>query len=315
MYAYIVLLHVIGAFVFALSHGVSVAVGLRLRGVRSREQAAGMLELSGMAIGGMYVGLLLLLVGGIWAGFAGEHWGRLWIWAAIGILVVIIGAMYAVATPFYGYGGQLHRWFEGEELLNGPFNMWQPGIIEAICSFPGCYSLHFMSHDTFAANKAALGAEPYPLLAYPSVDAGNPAITTDPFNPIDQGAKKRYSSFSASGFDKLELAKAKVLADYLASPLPPALAPKFYCIRGITNAYTTLSETTWGFVPPLPPSPITDTYVAAGDTTLPAWTTRHVGILPGHLGDVVGNGAEHRKIMDSTKTFALLAAILSIPYP
>ena len=102
MYAYIVLLHVIGAFVFALSHGVSVAVGLRLRGVRSREQAAGMLELSGMAIGGMYVGLLLLLVGGIWAGFAGEHWGRLWIWAAIGILVVIIGAMYAVATPFYG---------------------------------------------------------------------------------------------------------------------------------------------------------------------------------------------------------------------
>ena len=102
MYAYIVLLHVIGAFVFALSHGVSVAVGLRLRGGRSREQAAGMLELSGMAIGGMYVGLLLLLVGGIWAGFAGEHWGRLWIWAAIGILVVIIGAMYAVATPFYG---------------------------------------------------------------------------------------------------------------------------------------------------------------------------------------------------------------------
>jgi len=101
MYAYIVLLHVIGAFVFALSHGVSVAVGLRLRGVRSREQIAGLLELSGMAIGGLYVGLLLLLVGGIWAGFAGDHWGRLWIWIAIGILVAVIVAMYAIATPFY----------------------------------------------------------------------------------------------------------------------------------------------------------------------------------------------------------------------
>jgi hypothetical protein len=101
MYDYIVLLHVIGAFVFALAHGVSFAVGLRLRGVRSREQVAGLLELSGMAIGGLYVGLLLLLVGGIWAGFAGDHWGRLWIWVSIGILVAVIVAMYAIATPFY----------------------------------------------------------------------------------------------------------------------------------------------------------------------------------------------------------------------
>ena len=102
MYPYIVLLHVIGAFVFALSHGVSLAVSLRLRGVESRERAAALLELSGMAIGGLYVGLLLLLVGGVWAGFAGDHWGRLWIWVAIGILVVIVVAMYAIATPFYG---------------------------------------------------------------------------------------------------------------------------------------------------------------------------------------------------------------------
>jgi hypothetical protein len=101
MYDYIVLLHVIGAFVFALAHGVSFAVGFRLRGVRSREQVAGLLELSGMAIGGLYVGLLLLLVGGIWAGFAGDHWGRLWIWVSIGILVAVIVAMYAIATPFY----------------------------------------------------------------------------------------------------------------------------------------------------------------------------------------------------------------------
>jgi hypothetical protein len=102
MYPYIVLLHVIGAFIFALAHGVSVAVALRLRGVESRERAAALLELSGMAIGGLYVGLLLLLVGGVWAGFAGDHWGNLWIWVALGTLVVITVAMYAIATPFYG---------------------------------------------------------------------------------------------------------------------------------------------------------------------------------------------------------------------
>jgi len=55
-----------------------------------------------MALGLTYVGLLLLLIGGIAAGIAGEHFSRGWIWAAIAILVVIIVAMYAMATPFYG---------------------------------------------------------------------------------------------------------------------------------------------------------------------------------------------------------------------
>lgn len=102
MYAYIVLLHVIGAFIFALAHGVSFAVALRLRAVTSREQAAALLDLSQMAVGGLYGGLVLLLIGGVWAGFAGNHWDRGWIWAALGVLIVVTVAMYAIATPFYG---------------------------------------------------------------------------------------------------------------------------------------------------------------------------------------------------------------------
>ncbi len=101
MYAYIVLLHVVGAFVFALAHGVSVAVSLRLRTVSDRGELRGLLALSQLSIGGLYVGLVLLLIGGVWAGFAGDHWGRAWIWAAIAILVIITAAMYAIATPFY----------------------------------------------------------------------------------------------------------------------------------------------------------------------------------------------------------------------
>ena len=102
MYQYIVLLHVTGAFIFALAHGVSIAVSLRLRGARSREQVAGLLDLSQIATGGLYTGLVLLLIGGVWAGFVGEHWSRGWIWAALGTLIVVIVVMYAVATPFYG---------------------------------------------------------------------------------------------------------------------------------------------------------------------------------------------------------------------
>ena len=102
MYSYIVLLHVVGAFVFALSHGVSVAVALRLRSVTSRDRAAALLDLSQMATGGLYVGLVLLLIGGVWAAFAAGLWDRAWIWASIGALVAVIVAMYAIATPFYG---------------------------------------------------------------------------------------------------------------------------------------------------------------------------------------------------------------------
>ena len=102
MYEYIVLLHVVGAFLFALSHGVSLFASLQLRGTRTREEVAALLNLSQLSIGGLYLGLLLLLIGGVWAGFAGDHWGSGWIWAALGTLVVVIVAMYAMATPFYG---------------------------------------------------------------------------------------------------------------------------------------------------------------------------------------------------------------------
>jgi hypothetical protein len=102
MYAWIVLLHIVGAFIFVMAHGASVVIALRLRAVTDRSQQAALLEVSGFSIGAMYIGLLLLLVGGVWAGFVGNHWGRGWIWAALAVLVVVIAVMYAVATPFYG---------------------------------------------------------------------------------------------------------------------------------------------------------------------------------------------------------------------
>ena len=102
MYEWIVLVHVIGAFIFVAAHGVSMVTSFRLRNERDRARQAALLETSAIGVYAMYVGLLVLLVGGIWAGFAGNHWGRLWIWAALATLVVVIAVMYALATPFYG---------------------------------------------------------------------------------------------------------------------------------------------------------------------------------------------------------------------
>jgi hypothetical protein len=102
MHTWIVVAHVLGAFIFIAAHGASMFASFRLRAVTDRGRVLELLDLSSMSVGIMYAGLLILLIAGIAAGFTGEFWGRGWIWAAIGTLVVLMAMMYAVATPFYG---------------------------------------------------------------------------------------------------------------------------------------------------------------------------------------------------------------------
>lgn len=101
MYDLMVFLHVLGAFVFVLAHGASMLVAFRLRAEREPARVAALLELSSLGINLMYVGLILLLLAGVVAGFMGDHWGRAWIWLSIGILVAVSVAMYALGTTFY----------------------------------------------------------------------------------------------------------------------------------------------------------------------------------------------------------------------
>ena len=105
-----------------------------------------------------------------------------------------------VASPFYGYDGQIHRWFEGEPYLNqiGPIDVTLP-MIRVITSLPGCYVLPYLDYQTFLTHQAALMHDPnYPLNAYPSTDA-NTGQTVDPFNP----GPNRYPT--DTGFDLTEL--------------------------------------------------------------------------------------------------------------
>lgn len=100
-YLWIVLLHVIGAFVFVLSHGVSAYAAFAIRGERDAARVGALLDLSSMSLSGTYIGLLVLLIAGITAGFMGSHWGHAWIWIAIGLLVAMLGAMYPLGSSHY----------------------------------------------------------------------------------------------------------------------------------------------------------------------------------------------------------------------
>jgi hypothetical protein len=100
-YPWVVLGHVIGAFLFVFAHGVSAFVAFRLRNERRPDHVATLIGLSSSSMSVMYLGLLVLLAAGIAAGFMGDWWGSVWIWASIGVLLAVMTAMYLVGTRYY----------------------------------------------------------------------------------------------------------------------------------------------------------------------------------------------------------------------
>jgi hypothetical protein len=107
MYNWIVYLHLLGIFGFLLAHGASVSAAFALRRERNLDKVRALLELSGGSIGVMYLSLLVLLAAGIVAAFMGQWWGRGWIWVSLGLLVVIIIAMGAMGSRYYGEARKL----------------------------------------------------------------------------------------------------------------------------------------------------------------------------------------------------------------
>jgi hypothetical protein len=236
-----------------------------------------------------------------------------WIFRNVAPLPGTLRKAITVAAPFYGYSGQLHRWFEGDPLVNED-GLYTQEIIKTLSSFPGCYAWHFLPEGFYTANQAAFQGDPaYPLASYPSADlaTNGPA---DPYNPQPPG--RRYLPPAQSGFDFDELEKAEDLFETLTTPLTAAQAAKFVNIRGDNTGNNTLSATSWRLLPPFAPSPIADTSIVPGDGTQPGWTTRDIGLaqqVPGNVLTVAGVDANHIFIMDSPQTHAHLAAVLGIP--
>jgi hypothetical protein len=102
IYPWLVFTHIAGAFFFVLAHGVSAWASLQIDNERDPARIRALLELMSTSLTGTYVGLLFLLIGGIWAGISGGHFGRGWIWAALGLLIVIGVGMYLLGTRYYG---------------------------------------------------------------------------------------------------------------------------------------------------------------------------------------------------------------------
>jgi pimeloyl-ACP methyl ester carboxylesterase len=210
-----------------------------------------------------------------------------------------------VASPFYGYDGQIRRWFQGESLLNhvGPFDLTLE-MIQVITSLPGCYVLPYLDHDTFVANKLALnGDADFPLAGYPSTDA----VTGQPVDPFKPGPD-RYPT--DTGFDYDELTLALNTYRTIAAPLPAAHVNKLFSIRG--GSARTPGSIKWGMLKgPLNPDapPVSKGPGGPGDDTQPAWSTRLVTLGPNRIVAVGGN-VHHMFMMDDDVTQAAIASVL-----
>ena len=101
MYTLLIFLHVLGAVVFAVGHGASVAVAFRMRRETEHARIAAMLDVSSWSKALMYWGLVITVVPGVALGFMGGYWGTWWLWISIVLLVAVMGAMYSIATPAF----------------------------------------------------------------------------------------------------------------------------------------------------------------------------------------------------------------------
>ena len=101
LYLWFVAVHLIGLVLFAICHGASVFMAFRLRGERDPVVVDALLKTGQLSVGPMYIGLLLLIVGGLGAAAGHNLWGNTWVIASIAVFIVVLVSMWAIASPYY----------------------------------------------------------------------------------------------------------------------------------------------------------------------------------------------------------------------
>jgi hypothetical protein len=230
-----------------------------------------------------------------------------------GAFVDLVRNAVTVATPFYGYGGQIHRYFSGEPLLNdlcgGPAKLAQ-----IIASMNGPYGLMFLPLETWLRDQTKL--KEYGLDDYPIKDSSTGAYA-DPYHPLGQGNKVRYPG--DPWFNEKSLADARgLLVDKVTRELDnPAVVHKFHNWRAIRKVDDTCSKQSWslidrGFTPGIDPDPITDTN-GPGDDTIPAWSAWLASTPADNQWTVTGARLYHMFLMDETQVLNKLRDLVGSP--
>jgi pimeloyl-ACP methyl ester carboxylesterase len=228
-----------------------------------------------------------------------------------------------VATPFYGYGGQVHRFFKGDSQLNwsvepkGATNM-----TEIVSTLRAGYELLFFDMASYTPNSVAFAHDPdgYHLTSYPSMDAHTAGQPADPYNPIPgAGAAGDVRYLPTCGFQWKLLADGDAASRQFAQPLDPTISGLLWNIRGIQSnggiaQNGTVVSQTWALVPPTfdpdtDDDPIADTH-GPGDGVVPAWSARLLS-NPNRVITVAGD-LDHMDMMNAAAVQTEIAVLLHL---
>jgi len=95
------LVHFAGIVLFVGGHGVSASVTMRLPKERDPARLEPLLALSRSTIVWSNVGLLVLVIGGVANWLLIDYTPQGWLWASVGLLVVLAGVGFALAAPYF----------------------------------------------------------------------------------------------------------------------------------------------------------------------------------------------------------------------
>lgn len=101
-YQLLLFAHILGLVLFVAGHGVSMFFAVALRRERDPARLRALADLSLASLVPNYIGLLLLIVSGIWMGVQGQFWTQGWIWTAIAILLIELAVMIYIGQTFFG---------------------------------------------------------------------------------------------------------------------------------------------------------------------------------------------------------------------
>jgi hypothetical protein len=98
LYIWIVIAHVFFVIVTFSAHGVSAFTSFGIKRTSDRAALRTLLDLSGTSLIAAGIGLLAVVILGIWAAIIGDHFSRAWPWVSIAVLVVVTIAMTPLAA-------------------------------------------------------------------------------------------------------------------------------------------------------------------------------------------------------------------------
>lgn len=98
IYPWIVIGHVFFVIVAFSAHGVSAFASFQIKRSSDRAELRTLLDLSGTALIAAGIGLLIVIVLGLWAAIIGGHFSRTWPWVSIAVLLVVTFAMTPLAA-------------------------------------------------------------------------------------------------------------------------------------------------------------------------------------------------------------------------